>query len=188
MRLGLALGLVGVSALSAMAACGDDDSGGGEVSAEAQPYVDALKKSMTADDQGLQLTSSQADCMAPKFVDAIGVDTLKAKDITPEDMGDDADSDFSDLELTQAQGTKLVDSFSACDVSLKDIFINSLVEDTEISAEDRKCLGDAMPDDLVKQLMVTTITEGSEALQQDEDLMGQMFGVFSKCPGAVPGS
>ncbi len=36
--------------------------------------------------------------------------------------------------------------------------------------------------------MATTFTKGSDALQQDEDLMGQMLGVFSKCPGAVPGS
>ncbi len=123
MRIGLAFGLVGVLALSTMAACGDDDSSGGggdEVSAEAKPYVDELKKAMTADGEELQLTGSQADCMAPKFIDAIGVDTLKAKGITPEDMASDSDTDFDELDLTDAQGTKMVDAFSACDVSLKD--------------------------------------------------------------------
>ncbi len=193
MRLGVAYGLVGVLALSTMAAaCGDDDDGGsgggGAVSAEAKPYVDELRKSMMADGQELQLTSSQADCMAPKFIDAIGVDTLKAKGVKPEDMASDSDMDFDELALTDAQGTELVDSFSACDVSLKALFIDSLSSDSEISADDKKCVEDALPDELVERLMVTTFTKGSDALQQDEDLMGQMLGVFSKCPGAVPDS
>ena len=103
-------------------------------------------------------------------------------------MASDSDTDFDDLDLTDAQGAKMVDAFSACDVSLKDIFIDSLSQDEEISTDDKKCLEDALPNDLVDQLMATTFTKGSDALQQDEDLMGRMFGVFATCPGAVPGS
>ncbi len=192
MRVGVALGLVGVLAIATMTACGgdDDDSGsGGAVSAEAQPYVDALKKSMTSDtEDGLQLTSSQADCMAPKFVDAIGVDQLKAKGITPEDMGDDSDTDLTELGLTEAQGNKLYDSFGACDVDIKDVFISGIGGDAELSDADRTCLDENFDDDLLKQVMVISLTKGDDALSSNEDLMGKVLGVFAKCPGAVPGS
>jgi hypothetical protein len=193
MRGRLVIGLVGVLAVMAMAACGgDDDSsssgggGGGSVSAEAQPYVDALKKDMTtreAEDD-LVLTSQQADCVAPKWINTIGVAKLKEKGLTPEDIGSDSDSDFSDLELTEAQGNALVDAFDQCKVDLKGVFLKSM--NPSMSAEDEKCLNDNFDATLLKQIMVTSLTKGDDALSNDQELTGKLLAVFSKCPGAIP--
>jgi hypothetical protein len=180
-------GIAGVLALGA-AACGgdDDDSGdGGEVSSEAQPYVDQLKETMTAGDSGdLVLTDEQADCLAPRFVNAIGVDTLEEAGIEPSDMGSD-DSAMDDLQLSDEQGEQLASSFGECDISLKTLFIDSLVSENDLSDEDKACLEEEFPEDLLERLMVTAVTEGNEALQNDDSLMSEMFEVFAKCPGAA---
>lgn len=190
MRGRIALGLVGVLALSAVAACGgDDDSGADGVSAEAKPYVEALETSMQEDDSGgMTLSDAQASCLAPKFVDTIGVDTLEAKGVTPEDMGSDSDTDLTDLGLSEAQGGQLYDAFGACKIDVRELFLSGMGNDSELSADDKKCLEDNFDDALVKQVMVITLTKGDDALQSDQDVMGKVLGVFSKCPGAVPNS
>ena len=132
MRMGFAFGLVGVLALSTMVACGDDDdsSGGGgdEVSAEAKPYVDELKKSMTADDQ--ELTGDLAVRLTAwrRSSSMRSASTRSRRRASrPRTWRSDSDMDFDELALTEAQGTKMVEAFSSCDVSLKDIFIDQPV-------------------------------------------------------------
>jgi hypothetical protein len=159
------------------------------VSAEAKPYVEALEKSMKEDDSGgMTLSDSQASCLAPKFVNTIGVDTLEAKGITPEDMGSDSDTDLSEMDLSEAQGGQLYDAFGACKIDVKELFISGMGSDSEMSADDKKCLEDNFDDALLKQVMVASLIKGEDALQSDQELMGKVLGVFSKCPGAVPNS
>ncbi len=186
MRGRIALGLIGVLALAAVAACGGDDDG---VSADAKPYVDALEKSMKEDDSsGLTLSDTQASCLAPKFINAIGVDTLKAKGITPDDMGSESDTDLTDFGLSDAQGGQLYDGFKACKVDVRSLFLSGMTEDSEMSAADKKCLDDNFDDALLKDVVVLSLTKGENALQDDKDVMSRIFAVFAKCPGAVPNS
>jgi hypothetical protein len=183
----MALGLVGRS-VSAVAACGgDDDSGADGVSAEAKPYVEALEKSMKEDDSGgMTLSDAQASCLAPKFINTIGVDTLKAKGVTPEDMGSESDTDLTDLGLSEAQGGELYDAFGACKIDVRALFISGIGNDSELSADDKKCLEDNFDDALLKQVMVITLTKGEDALQSNQDVMGKVLGVFSSARGGAP--
>jgi hypothetical protein len=186
------IGLAGVLAITTMAACGgDDNSGGGDggsVSAEARPYVDALKKSMTASDEegDLTLTNQQADCVAPKWINSIGVAKLKAKGVKPEDIGANGSGDLTDLQLSQDQGNQLYDAFGQCNVQIKSVFIKSM--NPSMTSTDEKCLNDNFDDALMRQFVVATLTKGADAIQNDQDLFGKVLGVFSKCPGAIPNS
>jgi hypothetical protein len=64
-------------------------------------------------------------------------------------------------------------------------FVEGLTEGEDMSEEAVACLEDAIDDDLLKRVLVTSLTEGEDALQEDEDLMGDLIGVLSDCPGAV---
>ena len=65
------------------------------------------------------------------------------------------------------------------------MLVASMSEDSDLSDEDRECLADAFDDDLLRRLMVTALTQGEEALQADEELMGDLFGVVAECPGVA---
>ena len=36
-------------------------------------------------------------------------------------------------------------------------------------------------------MMVATFVQGDEGFEQDEEIMSDLFAVFSECPGAAPG-
>ena len=176
--------VIGALAL-VLGACGDDDDGG-DVSEEEQPYVDALVESAAEDDgEDLQLDEAQAECLAPEWVSILGVDRLEAAGIEPGDLAAD-DLDFAELDLSEADGEAMLDALDECDVDMREIFLSGMTEDSELSEEDRACLDEAFDDDLLRRILVTSLVEGEDALDQDEDLMGEVFAVFAECPGAVP--
>jgi hypothetical protein len=183
--------LVGAAAILLAAGCGDDDDDGDagdvEVSDEAQPYVDAMAEGMvSSDDEGdLQLDQEQADCLAPRWVETIGVERLQGAGLEPDDFADDGDPDLSSLGLSEEEGGELYDAFGACDIDLKAEFIRSFTADQDLSDEDAECLGDAFSDDFLRRIMVTSLVEGDDALEEDQELTGELLSVFSECPGAI---
>jgi hypothetical protein len=200
MRGRIALGLVGVLALSTMAACGDDDDssdGGasttvassgtsvttagsatttGDVEASEQEYVDALVKSFqSSDGSELHLTSDQAECVAPKWIRTIGVDRLHDKGVEPSDIGDDSsDTDLSDLGLSEAEGNAMYDAFGDCKVDVRALFVTSLSAGEEMSDDTKQCVDDAVTEDLLRELLVTSITKGDAGLS-DKSGIGKQF-------------
>jgi hypothetical protein len=207
MRGTIAIGLVALLSLTAVAACGDDDSSGGGTTtprpttatsgatagtsgssggAGRDEYVAVLKESMmsSGDEGEFALSGEQADCMAPKWIDTIGVDTLQAKSIEPDDIGTEGSADLTTLGLSEEQGNDLYAAFGQCDVDVKSLFIKSI--SPNLSDKDEQCLEDNFDEALMKQILVTTLTKGQDALDGDEEMTGKLLAVFSKCPGAVP--
>ena len=202
--------LIAGAALAFAAGCGDDDddgasntegssagspttagsaSSGTAGSADAQAYVDAMIESFdNADPDELQIDREQAQCLAPKWVDAIGTDRLAAAGVEPRDFAAEGDVDLSEVGLSEDDGGAMYDAFGECDIDVKTIFVESFSAGRDVSEEDKNCLTDAMSDDLLRRIMVTTFVEGEEALNQDEELSGELFGVFADCPGLVPNS
>jgi len=175
---------VGALAMSA-AACGgddDDDAGGGDVSAEAQPYVDAIGAQFrTGDESELQLSQEQADCVAPRWVDAIGVDTFEAEGVTPEEITDESEDELPTLGLDESQGNALYDAFEDCDVDVPALLLDSIVAGGDIDDATRDCLQDALDGDLVRSLMVAVVTQGDDALSEDEALAEEFSGALDGC-------
>jgi hypothetical protein len=171
--------------------CGDDDDDAGsgddvEVSEEAQPYVDAMIESFdNSDPEELQIDREQAQCLAPRWVETIGPDRLAEAGIEPEDFSSDDDLDLSTIGLSEEDGNAMYDAFEACGIDVKNVFVQSMATDEELSAEDVECLEGAIDDDLLRRILVTTFVEGDEALDQDEELTGELFAMFAECPGAA---
>lgn len=207
----IAIGLVALLGLTALAACGDDDdstaattvpvavstsgstattTGGTSESvgdASEDDYVSAVAATLTkSGEDDLQLTQEQADCVAPKWIDTIGVDRLKDKGISPDEIGDDADDgDLSQLGLSEDEGGELYDAFAACDVDIRQEFVDSLSSDEDLSEEAVACLDDAIDSDLLRRLMVTTITQGDEALDEDSELVSDFRTAIAPCEAAA---
>ena len=64
-------------------------------------------------------------------------------------------------------------------------FVEGLTEGENMSEETVDCLEDAIDDDLLKRVLVTSLMEGEDALQEDQDLMSDLIAVLSDCPGVV---
>ena len=64
-------------------------------------------------------------------------------------------------------------------------FVEGLTEGEDMSRETVDCLEDAIDDDLLKRVLVTSLMQGEDALQEDQELMSDLIGVLSDCPGAV---
>lgn len=168
----------------ALAACGgdDDDGGGGDVSDEEQPYVDAIAAQFQTDDESeLQLTGEQADCVAPRWVDTIGLDTFEEQAITPEDINDSSEDELSTLGLDESQGNELYDAFEACDVDVPALLIDSLAADSELDADTVTCIEDNLDADLVRRLMVAVVTQGDDALTGDNEVTQDFTTALTEC-------
>jgi hypothetical protein len=188
------LALLMVAALAgSIVGCGDDDDAGEdagrddvEVSDDAQPYVDAMIESFdNSDPDELQIDREQAQCLAPRWVETIGPDRLAEAGIEPEDFSSDEDVDLSTTDLSEDDGNEMYDAFEACRIDIKNLFVQSMATDEELSAEDAECLEGAVDDDLLRRILVTTFVEGEDALDRDEELTGELFAVFAECPGAA---
>ena len=127
----LVLGLVA-------AACGD--SGGGERSAAEQALVDAIRDEILEDeDPESPFGEAEATCVGEGAVDRLGVEGLLELGITVEN----ADPGNAFEGATDEQIDAVIDVTLDC-VDFRQVFIDSITADSDISSESADCLGDAL--------------------------------------------
>jgi hypothetical protein len=177
----LAVAVMMMAALGA--ACGDDDDGGGGESSseEGQEYVDAI----VASNDDSELTDEENECFARAFVDAVGVEQLQGA-VTPDEIREDPESSPGEFGITldEDQADAFWEDVNEC-MDVRAAFVEGLTEGEDMSQETVDCLEDAIDDDLLKRVLVTSLMEGEEALQEDQELMSDLIGVLGDCPGAV---
>jgi hypothetical protein len=177
----LAVAVLVMAALGA--ACGDDDAGGGGESSseEGQEYVDAI----VASNDDSELTDEENECFARAFVDAVGVDELQGA-VTPDEIREDPQRSPEEFGITldDDQADAFWEDVNEC-MDVRAAFVEGLTEGEDMSQETVDCLEDAIDDDLLKRVLVTSLMQGDDALQEDQELMGDLIGVLGDCPGAV---
>lgn len=150
-----------------------------EVSGSGRGYVDAMTDAMTADED-MPLSDDQARCFSSRFVDTVGVDRLQAAGITPEMLSDDDSTmEFTELDLSEAEGNRIYDNFSRCGVNLREMMLESMASDDDLTPAMRSCMEGVLTDDNLRTLMVMTMIRGSEALEDDvagSELMSGLMG------------
>ena len=157
------------------------------MSDEAQPYVDALIESMGDTETGdLEVNEDEARCVAPRWVETVGLARLEESGVTPDDLADGDEDVMSELGLTEAEVGELFDAMEECGVDVRDLLLAEIVADGEMSDENRVCLEEALDDDLLRRIFIIgALSQDEDAPTADEDLMGEMSDAFSECPGAI---
>jgi hypothetical protein len=150
-----------------------------EVDAGGQAYVDAMVQSMRAEDD-FPLSDDQAQCFASRFVNTIGVDRLNAAGVTPEMIaGDDDSMEFTELDLSEDEGNELYDQFGECNIDLREMFLQSMAADEDVSPAMQSCMETVLTDDNLRKLMVTTMVYGDDEVESNpelEELVGGLMG------------
>ena len=123
-------------------------------------YLAAIERSLASGD-GLSTTPEQAECMAPKWLDTIGLDRLKDRGVDPSEIGDDVNDDgsaLSDLGLTDDEGTALYDAFGECDVDIRQQFVEFATDGQ--SPEVVECVDAALTPELLRRVMIVVDRPG----------------------------
>jgi hypothetical protein len=146
------------------------DSGGG---GDRQKLIDALSGSESSSGE---FTDEEVECMVPGMVDAIGVEALMEAGAV-----DNPDADLAELglDLDEEQAGKLFDSMNDC-VDLREAFTEGATGDGT-TAEQAQCLTDNIDDATFRQLMVTVLVEGEDALAQDQELIAAITEATTAC-------
>lgn len=173
-----------LSGLFLLGACGDDGGGGGgDLSSADREYVDAALATFDAE-EATPLTESDARCIVESMVGGLGAERLEDLGITPDSFGSD-DSPFPE-GLEEDEANEIVDGFEGC-FDMGEVFLEGLAEDGTLSDEAKECLADAFDDDTIRQIFVTMLTQGEDALQDDPELTSEFMSIFSECPEALQG-
>jgi hypothetical protein len=192
-------------AMGALTACGDNDNDGSATTADAaettasssdgtstgstlsaadateDDYLAAIERSLArgAETGQLVISSEQAECVAPKWLDIIGFDRLTEQGITPAQIGDDIDDDgsaLSDLGLTEDEGNALYDAFGECSVDVEQQFLTAITD--ELNQEAAACVADAVSGDLLRRLLVAVLVQGDAA---EDELQADIGAAVAPC-------
>jgi hypothetical protein len=164
------------------AACGDDDDGGSS-SERGEEYVDAF---MASSEDDSDFSEDETECFSRALVDAVGVDELEAE-ASPEEIRESDDSSLSELGITldEEQADALWDDVSSC-VDVRELFLDEATAEAPEAA--RECIDDALGDDLLKRLFLTGLTEGDDAVEEDDELTSDLEALGRECEEAFQGS
>lgn len=144
---------------------GGTTGGGGSASGTESDYTKALTKEFKSGNEAggdLVFSQKQSECIAPKWVKIIGVDTFKAKDVAPMDL-EDTSFNFTKLGLSKAQATDMIDGIADCKVDLYEKLLRVLTNN--LNGRQKKCVEATLDRATAKRVLI-------EALRRDDPSSG----------------
>lgn len=184
----LMLAMAGLTALVVLAAgCGGKSPAPTKTVAPG-PYIGALTTSLARYGAGsIDLTLTEAACVAPKWVDVLQADRLQRAGVVPRRLEADRglDQKAGKVALGSTEVSRLVDAVGECDVDLQAAFIASLTQKALLSVENQACLADSISEKLARRVVGIEITEGTDGPDADPALRAEFFAALSACPGAI---
>jgi hypothetical protein len=161
--------------------------GSGEPSGDADAYAASLAKGLTQVESSgaeLRVSAEEADCVAPRWIEVIGLDRLGDRGVAPADL-EDPDFDFPGLGLSDDDGLGMVDAFTDCGVDLYQQFTDVLAEG--LDATQKACLERELTDDLARTFLSQTLTSSD----MSADLSKTLDAIDQACElsptGSAPG-
>ncbi len=139
--------------------------------ADRQDYVDALASAASDDDFA---TPEQSECLAEGWVDAIGVDELRAAGIAPEQFADGDDFQLDALDLDEATAGTMYDQFATCDLDLRELFLTSFGEEGDLTPDQQACVEDTFSEDAVRASFIADIL-GDDTVEDPFDGLTACF-------------
>ncbi len=170
--------LVVAALLSALASCSSGDGGRtgsttGPAKTTSTTLLGSTKPGGTAADyaasltvgltrtsgkQELQLSKTEAGCVAEVWVAVMGAAVLADKKVAPADL-ENPDFAFPKLGLSLDQGLKMVDVYSTCHVNIFEQFTAVLAEG--LDATQTACLRANLTDEVTRQFLAATLVSNA---------------------------
>ena len=125
--------------------------------ADADAFAASLALGLENGDESsgdISLDAEGAECVAPRWIDIIGVDTLDGAGFTPKDL-EDSDFGFDDLKLDLDQGYEMIDVFADCDVDIRQEFLASVGSD--LDSQQKTCLDGQLDPTLLRDLLANSL-------------------------------
>ena len=152
--------VLGALLLIAVTACGSSTSDSKPLSKDDKAAVASLEKAFTSSTTGA-LTTTEAKCVATKFVSTVGVKKLKAAKLLDKD--NQVNTTTSPTFDASTSG-KFADALLGCVDYQKRLAEETVKTDATIDqATFEKCLKDKLPDSLVKKMLVASQTQSKDA-------------------------
>ena len=148
-----------------LAACGDSDADA------------ALATEFTADDSDgdpSPFPLDEATCAAKRIISRLGASRLAELGVTPAEVGEIEDIDFTDGEIDE-----IVDSFGAYS-DLTRLFADSLVAEETLSESDGDCLAKEFDEDDLLSVFRDQF-RGDAPEDPPDDFLQAFFDVAAKC-------
>lgn len=150
--------VVGVAVVGA-AACSAGDEGH-----DRADYIGILSGGVEG------ITDEESTCMSSAAVDTIGVDALEDADVYDkiQENPDGSLADFG-ITLTDEQQSSLYDDLDACK-SMRELFQETLESSGGLSPALAECVVGKIDDATFERIIMTTYTQGDDALDDDPAL------------------
>lgn len=157
--------LVLLASVLGIAACGGDDGPG------LDEYADALATAILADDDddSLETTPDEAQCIGDATAPIIGLENLEAAG-TPEEIEVLAEDDLSAFDLSDGAITDVVNATLEC----IDGIVAQLIQDIDTGSEEAdECLADTLELSDLAPLLVTGL-QGEDVSEEDAQALVQI--------------
>lgn len=163
------------SLLLAVIAVGTAGCGSGDDGHDRADYVDILSGGVEG------ITDQESTCMSEATVDVIGVDALEeagAYDKVAENP-DGSLSDFG-VTLSDEQKSTFFRELNGCK-DMRDLFEETLVSSGGLTPELAECVVGKVDDPTFERIIVTSFTDGDDALDDDADLTSVFQTATAEC-------
>lgn len=139
----------------------DDDDG--PVDADADAYVEAMMADFEEDDE--LFTTESAQCLAEKWVDMIGADTLNEAGVSPEDFAENGTEDYAEeLGIDEDMANAMYDEFQGCGLDMEGLLRDQFASE-ELTPEQEACVDENLNEDTLRESFVADLM--GEELEED---------------------
>ena len=148
--------------VATVAACGGDDSDGGDTAAADTPVGRALTEEFMAESDDSPIsTEEEARCVAGGIVSGIGEDRLEELGVTADSA---VGSEIDDIDFTADEVSTIVDAMFDC-VDVQAALATEFEED--FGAEGAQCVAENLDEDLMRDLMASSMVGDEEEMPQE---------------------
>jgi hypothetical protein len=134
--------------------------------------------------QGATMKKGEADCLAGRMVDDIGVDQLKEYEVLNDDGS--FNEKIQGFEMSEEDAEVMAEGFLTCTDTLESMRSQVESAPTASSPEGKKCFDELLTEENVKSMMVASFSGDKEkAAEFQQELMGCATAGMPT-PGATP--
>lgn len=80
--------------------------------------------------------------------------------------------------MTEDDANEIFDNFGRCDIDLREMMLESMAADSEVSAGQKACMETVLTDENLRKLMVTSFMKGDDGIENDPELEEVMGGIM----------